>query len=139
MAVSVMIVPIMFFSWAASDSIFGNRQVGKNGALRQEFLSDTLAREEDESRPILCFCVVRRTSGFAHCLTSVKLGDVVEVLQEGIGPNRAFNLCRLPAHPDEPLSTDIYGWFPTRWLQKLDDYDMMMQEQLQLLENEEES
>jgi hypothetical protein len=63
----------------------------------------------------------------------------VEVLQEGIGPNRAYNLCRLPAHPDEPLSTDIYGWFPTRWLQKLDDYDQMVQEQLQNLENEEES
>lgn len=139
LTVSVMTVPIMFFAWAASDSIFGNRQIGTNEALRQEFLSDMLARQRDETRPILSYCVVRRTSGFTHCLTSVQLGDVVEVLQEGIGPKRAFNLCRLPAHPDEPLSTDIYGWFPTRWLQKLDDYDKMVYEQLKKLEEVEET
>eukprot|EP00980_Cylindrotheca_fusiformis_P000604 scaffold154_cov129-Cylindrotheca_fusiformis.AAC.21 len=137
---SIMTVPIMFLGWAASDSIFGNRQIGQNERLRQEFLqSSSSSLVDEESTPILSYCVVRRASGVTHCLTSVQLGDVVEVLQEGVGPNRAYNLCRLPADPNEPLSTDIYGWFPTRWLQKLEDYDKMVQEQWERLETQDKS
>jgi hypothetical protein len=34
------------------------------------------------------------------------------------------------------MGTDTLGWFPTRWMQKLDDYEMMVQEQLKTLEKE---
>lgn len=136
---SVMVVPVMFLAWGTSDSIFGNRQIGKNEALRQEFLSSNNTynneqQQQQEQSSVICFCVVRRTSGFTHCLSGVQIGDVVEVLEEGVGPDNLYNLCRLPADPNQELSRDIYGWFPTRFLQKLDDYDKMVQEQLQNLE-----
>ena len=132
--VSAMIVPGMFLAWSVSDSIFGNRQIGKNETLRKEFLSQPT---DFENQPVICFCVVRRTSGITHGLSGVQIGDVVEVLQEGVGPDNLYNLCRLPADPTHELSEDIYGWFPTRWLQKLDAYDKMVQEQLGNLEKKE--
>jgi hypothetical protein len=71
-------------------------------------------------------------------LSSVKVGDVVEVLQEGVGPDQAYNLCRLPAHdPNHGMATDICGWFPIRWLQRLDDYENMVVEQQQQTPEEE--
>lgn len=133
-AASIMIVPVMFVAWGVSDSIFGNRQVEKNENLRQEFLSQNFLAVE--MLPVICLCVVRRNTGFTHCLSGVQIGDVVEVLQEGVGPDRMYNLVRLPTNADAPMSTDIYGWFPTRMLQKMDDYDKMVQEQLKELELE---
>jgi hypothetical protein len=123
-----MVVPGMFLAWGASDSIFGNRQVGKNEELREAFLSQYSSGLE--LLPVVRLCVVRRNTGFTHCLSGVQIGDVVEVLQEGVGPERSYNLCRVPANPEDPMSTDIYGWFPTRWLQKLDNYDQMVHDQL---------
>ena len=35
----------------------------------------------------------------------------------------------LESHPSLSISTDTYGWFPVRWLQKLDHYESMVQEQ----------
>lgn len=123
----------MFLAWGASDSIFGNRQIGANNDLRKEFLSDSVERQRDEELPVICLCVVRKVSKTTHCLVGVELGDVVEVLAEGVGPQRRYNLCRLPADPNEPLSTDVYGWFQTRNLQRLEDYDRMVEEQLKNL------
>jgi hypothetical protein len=125
----------MFLAWGASDWIFGNQQVATNEALRQEFLNQPPLLEEDAN--ILLYCVVRRTSGFTHCLSSVKVGDVVEVLQEGVGPDQAYNLCRLPAHSNHDMATDTCGWFPIRWLQRLDDYENMIEQQQQQTSEEE--
>jgi len=48
--------------------------------------------------PVLFHCVIRRAyksmSG-SHGLRGVEVGDVVEILQEGVGPDKAYNLCRL--------------------------------------------
>ncbi|CAJ1942776.1 unnamed protein product [Cylindrotheca closterium] len=136
--ISVLTIPTMFLAWGASDSIFGNRQIGENNKLREEFLANPMERQRDEDLPVICFCVVRRVSKGNHCLVGVQLADVVEVLAEGVGPQRQYNLCRLPANPDEPLSTDVYGWFPTRNLQKLDDYHRMVQAQKKLLGEDKE-
>lgn len=92
---SVFTIPTMFLAWGASDSIFGNRQIGANNQLREEFLSNPLERQRDEDLPVLFYCVVRNVSHATHCLAGVQLGDVVEVLAEGVGPNRLFNLVRL--------------------------------------------
>lgn len=82
------------------------------------------------TKPTLFHCVVRKTSGLTHCLSGVRLGDVVEILEEGVGPDKAYNLCRLPAKDNEAsLSRDTYGWFPIRWLQKLEHYESMVREQ----------
>jgi hypothetical protein len=133
----------MFVAWGASKWIFGNQQLSKNEQLRQEFLS-TLPDNDatnngdtddtDDDGVILFHCVVRRTTGFTQGLSGVQVGDVVEVLQEGVGPEGLYNLCRLPAK--HSMGTDTLGWFPTRWLQKLDDYEIMVQEQLKSLEKE---
>ena len=149
-----MIVPVMFAAWGASDWIFGNRTIGHNEDLRQQFLAEQQHRNEDdnndnydydyllsllETKPTIFHCVIRKSAGLTHCLSGVQLGDVVEVLEEGVGPERAYNLCRLPARAQDEgqsstsLSTDTYGWFPIRWLQKLDHYESMVQEQLRKL------
>ncbi|KAL3945113.1 MAG: hypothetical protein SGBAC_000781 [Bacillariaceae sp.] len=135
---SVLTIPAMFLAWGASDSIFGNRQVGENNTLREEFLANPMERQRDEDLPVLFLCVVRKVSKATHCLVGIQLADVVEVLAEGVGPQRQYNLCRLPADPDKPLSTDVYGWFPTRNLQKLDDYNQMVEAQLRKLEENKE-
>ena len=146
---SVLIVPIMFAAWGATDWIFGNRTKGHNEGLRQKFLEeqrrgqnnnrDNEGSDDDwllslESKPTLFHCVIRQNTGLTHCLSGVQLGDVVEVLEEGVGPERSYNLCRLPAKPAQPgqppsLSRDTYGWFPIRWLQKLEHYEFTVREQ----------
>ena len=135
---SVLIVPFMFAAWGVSDWIFGNRTKGHNEGLRHEFVADQRKDNDEmdnwleqlESKPTLFHCVVRKTSGLTHCLSGVKLGDVVEILEEGVGPDKAYNLCRLPARDEEAsLSRDTYGWFPIRWLQKLENYNSMVRQQ----------
>jgi len=139
--VSMLIVPAMFVAWGTSDWFFGNKMKGYNEALRKKFVATHQYLHENndddyltvlENKPILFSCVIRRNTGFTHCLSSVQLGDVVEVLEEGVGPDRAYNLCRLPTKlstESKSLSTDTYGWFPIRWLQKLEHYEAMVQEQ----------
>ena len=144
---SVLIIPFVFASWGASDWMFGNRTKGHNEGLRQEFLAEQQeqSRGNDaetysdgwlallDGKPTLFHCVIRKNSGLTHCLSGVQLGDVVEVLEEGVGPEKAYNLCRLPAKEEtagqSSLSRDTYGWFPIRWLQKLEHYESMAREQ----------
>ena len=59
--------------------------------------------------------------------------------QEGVGPDRAYNLCRLitsktlvsTGSDDESIAHEdaSYGWFPIRWLQKLEHYNATIQQQ----------
>ncbi|KAG7350427.1 hypothetical protein IV203_009787 [Nitzschia inconspicua] len=128
---SIFVVPILFAAWNISDYIFGNRQIGINEKLRQDFQQQHSVKDLDEM-PAKLYCVVRKTHGFTHCLTGVRIGDIVEVLEEGVGPQNAYNLCRL--HPpsssndddkNDDVSTVRYGWFPYRWLETLDHYNAM--------------
>jgi hypothetical protein len=120
----------MFGAWGASEWFFGNQQKGWNEQLRRQFLTEydvtTL-----HVQPALFHCVVRKRNGFTHCMTGIDVGDVVEVLEEGCGPDGLYNLCRLPAKPNDDRSIDTYGWFPYRWLQKYDDYESMAQQHRQ--------
>jgi len=147
--VSVLIAPAMFAAWGVSDWFFGNKIKGYNEALRKKLIAthqchhhhddqDNDDNDDDdyltvlETKPILFHCVIRKNTGFTHCLSGVQLGDVVEVLEERVGPDRSYNLCRLPAKSStesKSLSTDTYGWFPIRWLQKFEHYEAMVQEQ----------
>jgi hypothetical protein len=125
---SMLMIPLMFGACQLSDYIFENRQIGMNEQLRQEF-------EQHHSRcsvkvmPTLFCCIIRRTHGFTHCLSGVRIGDVVEILEEGVGPEQAYNLCRIPVDHRDSVSEEIYGWFPYRWLEKLDHYEEMVQKQ----------
>jgi hypothetical protein len=128
----------MFVAWGASDWFLGDKQIQTNEQLRQDMLkslSDGGDNDDDDASqaPILFYCVVRRSHGVSHCLTGAKVGDVVEVLDEAVGPEGVYNLCRLPAEKEDGVGADAIGWFPTRWLQKMDDYDLMLERQAQRL------
>lgn len=75
--------------------------------------------EWDASLPALYKCRVSRTEvslDGTKMLRNVGLGDVVEVLEAGVGPNQAYHLCRNPAS-DRPGST---GWYPVKYLERID-------------------
>jgi hypothetical protein len=96
---TVLILPVMFAAWGASEWIFGNQEKKMNEKLRTLFLNNmelTNTAEKHvvssssslESKPILFYCVIRRNTGFNHCMTGIQVGDVVEVLEEGVGPGK---------------------------------------------------
>jgi hypothetical protein len=134
------IVTAMFVAWGASDWILGDQQTSKNEELRQELTASVVNLDEYMDAETKLYCVVRRAQGWnvTHCLTGVHLGDVVEVLQEGVGPNQEYNLCRLPADENSTIQEDVIGWFPIRFLQKMDDYDRMLEQQVRNLEKVQE-
>ncbi len=62
--------------------------------------------------------------------TSVQLGDVVEVLQEQVGPAKAYTLCRIIQNSHETtvatgdgkspsVASNNMGWYPTHALERL--------------------
>jgi hypothetical protein len=129
-----MVLPIMFAGVGVSEWIFGNRQKGLNENLRQEFIAQH-DMTSLQTKPALFHCVVRKKNGFTHSMTGIEVGDVVEVLQEGCGPEKQYNLCRLPRKPGDDLSIDTYGWFPFRWLQQYDHYESIVRQQMKNSKN----
>mmetsp|Transcript_44340 Transcript_44340/g.82352 ORF Transcript_44340/g.82352 Transcript_44340/m.82352 type:complete len:191 (-) Transcript_44340:190-762(-) len=75
---------------------------------------------ETADQPRLFRCAVRRApENFdgTKCLRGVREGDVVDVLEEGVGPGNAYNLCRVCK---EGTNDDLLiGWFPMTCLEKL--------------------
>jgi hypothetical protein len=88
--------------------------------LRSEFRRSQNSKEQDDwyNMPPLFMCIVRKKpvnlDGF-KCLTGVDVGDTVQVLQEKVGPNEMYNLCR---SVDEKGRAIAVGWFPTQYLEK---------------------
>jgi hypothetical protein len=112
---------------------------------KRHLLLDEMQREADDanvptfdaSLPTLYRCKllhVEPTLDGTKMLTrngksrTLKVGDVVEILQDNVGPNRAYHLCRL-------LSTDnnnnnnnnksitaepFVGWYPVNFLERVD-------------------
>jgi hypothetical protein len=70
-------------------------------------------------KPALFRCIVRRKAniGGSKCLKADE-GDVVEVLQEMVGPGKVYALCRMTAQvKGEP---PIVGWYPSAYLEKIE-------------------
>ena len=67
---------------------------------------------------VLFRCVVRQLPGLdgTKCLTHVRVGDVVEVLEEQVGPGQVYHLCRRKGEDGQPISV---GWFPTFCLERI--------------------
>lgn len=66
-------------------------------------------------------CIIRREykemSG-SYGLRGVLLGDVVDVLDEAVGPEQAYNLCRI--HNADGNNEDVQiGWFPISFMEKV--------------------
>ena len=190
---SILLLPLIMVGYVLSESITGNNQISKNEALRRQFLKqyggisgekgqNNTASDVDldaikdcnnslsllsQKRP-LCYCVVRKSYGFTHCMgPSLQVGDVVEVLEEFVGPvpdddhdgqssnkrqqqqqqqqQNHYALCRFVPKEEETEESKrgeyVYGWFPIRWLQKLEDYQASVtkiQRQQQILQQQQQ-
>ena len=106
--------------------------------LEREVRQDEMTTRKEERRLLdegiaktLKFkCIVRRVprNFDGHkCLQNVKVGDVVDVIEEGVGPGGQYNLCMIESTANNSLkessddgSTFSIGWFPCSCLEKLE-------------------
>jgi hypothetical protein len=52
-------------------------------------------------------------------LRNIVVGDVVEIMEEDIGPNKAYHLCRsVPSSSNREKGS--IGWYPSQYMEKLD-------------------
>ena len=73
-------------------------------------------------------CVVRKVPqqfDGHKCLTNMKVGDVVNVLQEGVGPDNKYNLCSIERSDASSPNTSkekliSVGWYPCSCLEKIE-------------------
>ena len=73
--------------------------------------------EEWKDKPTLYKCIVKESykMGGSHGLKDVQVNDIVEVLQEGVGPGESYHLCRTR---DEEGSVKSIGWYPIAFMEK---------------------
>lgn len=82
---------------------------------------DELAKKY-QNHPALFTCMVRLQSRELKDLFPVEIGDVVDVLVEGVGRDGSLNICR--SRPQNPLESAV-GLFPMGCLQRvnLEEYN----------------
>ena len=76
-----------------------------------------------KDQPALFNCIIRREykqMGGSYGLHDVMVGDVVEVLEEGIGPDKHYNLCRIQKDDGSGGKEDQIGWFPMSFMEKME-------------------
>jgi len=73
--------------------------------------------EEGKDKPALYNCVVKESykMGGSHGLEDVKVNDIVEILQEGVGPGGSYHLCRTR---DQEGNVVSIGWYPIGFMEK---------------------
>ena len=72
--------------------------------------------EQSSNKTILFQCTVKRIPlkfDGHKCLTGVNVGDVVDVLEEGVGPGGMYNLCSVNGKEGE----NNVGWYPCSCLE----------------------
>ena len=83
----------------------------------------TLSLEEESSKPSLFQCRVMAVPKYfdgTKSLMGVEVGDVVDVLEEQVGPGGTYNLCRLVRQNDKKQESVIsVGWYPMGCLEKV--------------------
>lgn len=70
-----------------------------------------------KDHPAQFSCVVRLKSRELYDLFPVRVGDVVDVLVEGVGHDRNLNICR--SRPRNPEEAPIVSFYPIGCLQRL--------------------
>ena len=80
--------------------------------------------EEESSKPSLFQCRVMAVPKYfdgTKSLMGVEVGDVVDVLEEQVGPGGTYNLCRLVRQERDGKKESIIsvGWYPMSCLEKL--------------------
>jgi hypothetical protein len=55
-------------------------------------------------------------------LRNIQMGETVEILQEGVGPNRAYHLCRVKGSnsSSSKSSGSSMGWYPIQYLKEVE-------------------
>lgn len=102
------------------------RQVKRDGEIARE----DMMKAGSDSTKALFQCTVRRIppNFDGHkCLTDVRIGDVVDVIEEGIGPGGQYNLCSIRRenhrnkrnHNSENENLISVGWLPCSCLEKI--------------------
>jgi hypothetical protein len=72
--------------------------------------------------PTIFQCIVRKVYKMegSHSLMHVDQDDIVQVLEEGIGPDNLYNLCRkMQTTPDGEQQVVSIGWYPVQYLEKV--------------------
>lgn len=72
-----------------------------------------------ESAPVLFECRVQKqykNLGGSHGLQNVQLNQVLQVLEEQVGPDKYYNMCRIV---DDQGQTKAVGWYPMSYLEKI--------------------
>jgi hypothetical protein len=85
----------------------------------QHEANETNQTQWDTSLPSLFECKILRVEvslDGTKMLKNIKVGDVVDVIDEGIGPNKAYHLCRLNASNRRKQSI---GWYPIEFLENI--------------------
>ena len=110
----------------ALDQVFQYQQGKARENVMNQVRFQTQARGQEDSSDFekllnmtsMFDCIVRKVpsnlDGY-RCLTGVSVGDVVQVLEEKVGPGKMYNLCRKMDAKGRPVSV---GWFPTMYLEK---------------------
>lgn len=73
----------------------------------------------DTSLPTIFKCKILRVEPSldgTKMLRGIRVGDVVEVMEEGVGPHRAYHLCRLPT---TGTRRESIGWYPVEFLETI--------------------
>mmetsp|Transcript_17100 Transcript_17100/g.37296 ORF Transcript_17100/g.37296 Transcript_17100/m.37296 type:complete len:187 (-) Transcript_17100:138-698(-) len=126
----------------AADQLLQSKQEAQHKSDRQAVLkrlqydvdSDTaqertegksLSIEEESSKPCIFKCKVMTIPRFfdgTKSLMGVKVGDIVDVLEERVGPGGTYNLCRyVDVEGGKGESSDVIsvGWYPMSCLEKI--------------------
>jgi hypothetical protein len=62
---------------------------------------------------------VSQTLDGTHVLRDATVGEVVDVLQESVGPNADYHLCRRSSGNRNNASGLAIGWYPVKYLEKV--------------------
>lgn len=77
-----------------------------------------------KDQPALFNCVIRREykqMGGSYGLRGILVGDIVEVLEEAIGPDKHYNLCRIQKDDGSGGNEEQIGWFPMSFMEKIEE------------------
>ena len=84
----------------------------------------SLSLEEESSKPSLFQCRVMAVPKYfdgTKSLMGVEVGDIVDVLEEQVGPGGTYNLCRLVGQEKDKQQESVIsvGWYPMSCLEKI--------------------
>lgn len=111
------------------DEMFHSLRRGVRADERRRLIEEKEEQAEKKQREALFQCVIRRIPEMfdgPRCLTGVRTGDVVDVIEENVGPGGTYNLCRRTREKEDTKSgleggdNNLFiGWFPISCLEKL--------------------